>query len=117
MNKFIFSVVFFFATTLFVNAENGDDKPGSKPNSGRVAVSVYPNPTNNIVNVNFNEPLEQPIVETFNVNGQKVTPPSMSGDDGSNKMEVDLSGVAPGIYVLKIISAGEVVHVQKIIKQ
>lgn len=118
MNKSIlFTAIFLIAGTLIVNSATGDDKPGSTLNTGKVSVVVYPNPVMHNVTVSYSEPLKHPIVETFNVNGQKVTPPQGSQGDGSNKTEVDMSNVAPGIYFLKFFNGTELIHVQQLIKQ
>lgn len=117
MKTTIFSTLFLFAGILASTANNTGDQPGADKNSVRVAVTVFPNPVRDIINVNFDGPVKNPIVETFNVNGQKVQAPVTGGDEGSNKMQVDISNAAPGIYVLKIFSGSELLHVQKLIKQ
>jgi hypothetical protein len=117
MNKTtLFTALFLLAGMLFNNIVIADDKPGSTKSTGKISVVIYPNPVMDVINVTSSEPIQEPIVETFNVNGQKVTPPQSSQGDGSNKMEVDMSNAAPGIYFLKIFDGKELIHVQQIIK-
>jgi len=120
MNKSIlFTAISLLAGTLIVNSANGDDKPGSTKNTEKVSVVVYPNPVTDVIHIVFTNPVKEPIVETFNVNGQRVPAPASgggSGDGGSNKTEVDVSALSPGIYFVKVYSAKEVIHVQQIIK-
>ena len=117
MNKSIFlTAIFLLSGLVFINTASADDKPGSTKNTARVSVVVFPNPVMNIVTVTCSEPIQQPIVETFNVNGQRVETPVTGGNDGSNKMEIDFSAAAPGIYILKVMSGKELIHVQQLIK-
>jgi hypothetical protein len=119
MNKSIFfTAIFLLSGIVFINTATADDKPGTTNNPGKVTVVVYPNPVVDVVTILFERPVDEPIVETFNVNGQRLPVPSTGGDGdgGSNKTEVDLSTLAPGIYFLKVYTRQEVIHVQQIIK-
>lgn len=118
MNKTtLLTALFLLAGMLFNNIVIADDnKPGSTKTTGKISVIIYPNPVMDVINITSSEPIQEPIVETFNVNGQKVTPPQSSQGDGSNKMEVDMSNAAPGIYFVKVFDGKELIHVQQIIK-
>ena len=71
-------------------------------------VSVYPNPSNGIVNIDLQGALAQnATVEVYNAMGQLVT--SKNYSEVSGKFEVDLSGNAAGVYTIKLIANGEVV--------
>lgn len=118
MNNSIFLTAIFLITgTFFSKSANADDKPGSTKNKNKVSVEIYPNPVTDFINVTFSKPIQEPIVETFNVNGQRVPAPSTGQGEESNKTEIDLSGLAPGIYFLKVFSGIELIHVHQIIKQ
>ncbi|MEO8759421.1 MAG: M1 family aminopeptidase [Bacteroidia bacterium] len=76
-------------------------------------IVIYPNPANNIVNVEINDLSNYPkMVELYNVLGQKI----LTGTPAENKFSVSLSTVAAGTYYLKIIS-GDKVYTQKLVKQ
>lgn len=118
MNKLVLTFVFLFAGIIIVNATSEtQNQSGIGDDNTTVKVTVYPNPVVDIIHIAFEKPVEEPIVETFNVNGQKCTPPETSQGDGSNKTEINMSNQPAGIYIIKVFSKGEVIHVQKIIKQ
>ncbi|MAD97215.1 MAG: hypothetical protein CMB99_07820 [Flavobacteriaceae bacterium] len=58
-------------------------------------VSVYPNPSNNVVNLTANEIITK--AEVFNVIGKKMR----SFNVNSNSTSINISDLNPGIYVLK----------------
>ena len=60
-------------------------------------VSVYPNPAQDKINVNLSND-EQAIATLYNIVGQQVNTYNL---EGANNV-LDLSGVASGIYMLKI---------------
>ncbi len=71
-------------------------------------VSVYPNPTNGIVNIDLQGALAQTAtLEVYNAMGQLVI--SKNYNEVSGKFDVDLSGNAAGVYTIKLIANGEVV--------
>src|SRR5574343_400714 len=71
-------------------------------------VSVYPNPSNGIVNVDLQGALAQTAtLEVYNAMGQLVI--SKNYNEVSGKFDVDLSGNAAGVYTIKLIANGEVV--------
>jgi len=117
MNKLFISILFLFAGTAIANAQSlSQNQAGNGDNNNRISVTVFPNPVADIVNVLFDRPVGEPIVETFNVNGQRIPSPGNGGGDGSNKTEIDLSNAAPGIYVIKVYDGNEIIHVQQILK-
>ena len=106
------------AGATIANAQTtSQNQPGRGNTDTRVSVAIFPNPVIDIVTITFDIPVKDPIVETFNVNGQKVLAPTNEQGAGSNKTDVDLSGAAPGTYVIRVRSGNEIIHVQKIIKK
>ena len=74
---------------------------------------IYPNPTNDIVNVEVNDLSNYPrTVELYDILGQKL----LNFTPTENKFSVPLATVASGTYYLKIIS-GNKVYTQKLVKQ
>jgi hypothetical protein len=71
-------------------------------------VSVYPNPSNGVVNIDLNGAVtSNATVEVYNAMGQLVT--SKTYSEVSGKFDVDLSGNAAGVYTIKLLVNGEVV--------
>lgn len=112
----LFTAIILLSGLVSINTAIADDKPGSTKSTGKISTVVFPNPVMSIVTITCSEPIQEPIVETFNVNGQRVETPVTGDNDGSNKMQVDMSSVAPGIYILKVMSGKELIHVQQLIK-
>lgn len=71
-------------------------------------VSLFPNPSNGIVNVTTST-ADRHLVEVFNVLGSNVLTTSLNGNG-----TIDLSGNAPGIYSVRV-SNGEAFMVQRIV--
>ena len=64
--------------------------------------SFYPNPTNNVVNLKAQAAIEKATV--FNMLGQRVIEMS----NNANTMELNVSSLATGTYIMKITGNGEV---------
>ncbi len=72
------------------------------------SVSVYPNPSNGIVNVDLQGSLAQnATIEVYNAMGQLILVKNYS--EVSGKFEIDLSGNAAGVYTIKLIADGQVI--------
>jgi hypothetical protein len=80
-------------------------------------VSIYPNPTNNILNIEFsNEQLlnKNLSIEIYNTLGQKVVHENVR----TNFLQMNTSNLKDGLYVLKIIDSNSTtLAVKKIIKE
>lgn len=70
-------------------------------------VQVYPNPTDNVLNIQLPETIEK--IDVYNITGQRFY--NVSPD--SEHAQIDMSNLAPGIYIIKI--NGE--HVVRVAKQ
>ena len=62
--------------------------------------SVYPNPVKDVLNVNCRD-IEQ--ITLFNAVGQKI---ERIGTDNRDKVQLDLSGLPSGVYILQAVSQG-----------
>jgi hypothetical protein len=76
-------------------------------------LSVYPNPTNGVVNLDFGTELSLTSVELFNVNGQLIE--TISGAATASSMTFNVSQDA-GVYLLKL-TANEQTKTVRLIKQ
>ena len=70
--------------------------------SEEILFSVYPNPVRDVMNVNCND-IEQ--IGLFNTVGQKIESFSTKGND---KIQIDLSGLPSGVYILQAFSQGHI---------
>ncbi len=102
-------------------------EPVGIPNLAEESITVYPNPTNNIVNVQcttHNSPITH--IHVFDAYGKLVgvvetfhETSLQTGKSGSSAQtaQIDLSPFAPGVYFIKAVTDGKTVAVRKIVKQ
>lgn len=69
---------------------------------GSERITLYPNPTTNLLRIDSDSPVSS--VKVFNSKGINVIPEKVLQDSfmGSNVLEINLSGVPSGIYVVKV---------------
>jgi hypothetical protein len=79
------------------------------------SLSVYPNPTSDILNVNFSL-LQATLVQIDIVNqlGQRIISEQLVGNSAQNAVEFDLSGLARGLYHIEFSVDGQMAT-QKIV--
>lgn len=87
------------------------DNTGIKDVNSGIPMSVFPNPTNNILNIKF-ETAENRKYELFSASGAKISGGCL--DNMSNV--IDMTEAAPGIYILKL-QQNNAVGYTKIIKE
>lgn len=81
------------------------------------SVSIYPNPTNGLININYNiENSSTVFIRLTNVQGQIITEIKMEKTHGLQSDILDLSSQTNGFYFLNIISE-KANYAAKIIKQ
>jgi hypothetical protein len=80
-----------------------DELPGSS------AVNIYPNPSTDIVNISGQDVISQ--LELVTVSGQLV----YSNSAAAQNFQMDVSGLNPGMYLLKISMGGKT-EIHKILK-
>jgi hypothetical protein len=76
-------------------------------------LKLYPNPTTEIVNLKFNNSVEQISITIFNLMGQELNNYNRPLDNGTTS--IDVSEYNSGIYFIKIAS-GENSTIKKVIK-
>ena len=86
-------------------------------NESEVEVIVFPNPTNEIVNIQLSNELEENIkIELINLIGQKVS--EVVIQKGNTSTSATLEGMPAGIYLLQASkSDGTLIYTTKILKQ
>jgi len=78
--------------------------------------SVYPNPNNGIFNIRFNTAEEGAAsVTMFDLEGKEIVNRQETAIEGSNSIDVDLSGITAGIYLLKVQKGGSVLTTKVVI--
>ena len=82
-------------------------------NSLTEVISLYPNPTSNMVTINFTNPELINNLVLMDVQGKLIY---QSNNISNNRLEVDLSDQSKGIYMLRVESKDEV-KVFKVLKQ
>jgi hypothetical protein len=76
-------------------------------------VDVFPNPVNNIVNINLTGYTGKSDLRLFDVNGRIVLNRQVS----TTNTPLDISALPAGVYMLRIMNGGKEVNMTKIIKQ
>ncbi len=67
------------------------------------AFTVYPNPTNNELTVEFNlQALAKVKVDIYAIEGQLLLQQNAEGFVGANNIKISTSALAPGIYLLSL---------------
>lgn len=75
---------------------------------GMGQVKIYPNPTNNFVNIEFNYPVSAgTYFQIFNIYGQAVTKPIVAKE---NVNQVDLSEFGQGNYIIEIVHENHILR-------
>ena len=79
-------------------------------------IELYPNPTNNILNVNLNGELgDEILIKVYNLTGIELLKKRVVQKSGP--IDLDLKQLTPGVYILKLqLSNGHVIS-RKIIKE
>lgn len=82
------------------------------------AIQVYPNPVQDIITIDFNEPLEETATaRVFNTLGKQVFEQEVA-PSGTTQLMLDLSALATGVYTLNISSSnGQPLLNQNLVKK
>jgi hypothetical protein len=77
---------------------------------------IYPNPTGNLLTIEFSNPLHSEVtISVVNNVGQEELQKEVF--PGLRKYEMNLEGMSAGLYFLQILSKGQVIAVNKFVKQ
>ena len=81
---------------------------------------IYPNPTSNIINVEFgmgNEELGDVKIQLYDVFGKLLDVVETQCIASLQRTQIDLSRYANGVYILKAVAGGKTVGVRKVVRQ
>ncbi len=73
-------------------------------NPNQVDALVYPNPTNSVLNIDFDQELSEDALVTLTDLSGKVIFSETRKSDNQNKIQLDLGSLPDGIYVLNVVS-------------
>lgn len=76
-------------------------------------VNVFPNPANNVVNINLTGYTGKSVVSMFDVNGRAVLQREVS----TVNTQLDISALPAGVYMMRIRNGAKEVSMMKIVKQ
>lgn len=91
-------------TTEITNLYNNNSLATSDFNQNNLAVLLYPNPANDILNIDTT--LELKSIEIYNIQGQKVLE--------SNQKQINVSNLTSGIYMVKVQDAENKIATKKL---
>ncbi len=70
-------------------------------------ISIYPNPANDLVTVQFNAPkLDVAKISLSDLSGRVILSQSFDGIKGNNQVSVDLKSITKGIYIITVQNSG-----------
>jgi hypothetical protein len=67
-----------------------------------IQFAMYPNPAKDVVSFTIPSGIDSAVVSVFATSGQHV----FSSEITPNQNTLDISGIAPGIYITKVVSGG-----------
>ncbi len=86
---------------------------GVKENIMNGNISISPNPTNGVLNINFNTAPQNTKIEVYNAIGALIV--SEAANNKNNT--INLADLSSGLYFVKITENNKVVALQKLVKQ
>lgn len=81
--------------------------------NSKIGVSIFPNPTNDIVNLNFDRTINKGMYKVIDIKGRELENGTING---LNTMRLDLSNQTSGIYFVVVTEENQVIS-KRIIKQ
>jgi hypothetical protein len=80
-------------------------------------VSVYPNPSQGVVNIDlYTVKAQNTLIKVLDMSGRIVKQIEARSEAGMNKLSVDLGDVAQGIYTLQVFENGQMTFVERVRK-
>ncbi|OIP03910.1 MAG: hypothetical protein AUJ97_03615 [Bacteroidetes bacterium CG2_30_32_10] len=96
------------------NTSNETTFQNKTENNNENEVTVYPNPTNDIINVEIKNDYNNIIIVIYSISGKKLFEEKIKGKE-KNAISVDISNYPSGVYFLKTILDNKTI-INKIIK-
>ena len=86
---------------------------GIKENFMNRNISISPNPTNGLLNINFSSISQNTKIELYNSIGALVLTETMINKNNT----INMSDLSNGIYFMKVLEGNKVVEVKKVVKE
>ena len=84
---------------------------------GAMNIVAYPNPVNDLLNVSFTSDKNQDVLVTMmDAAGRVVLNDNRNADEGANKFEVSVKGMASGIYTMQLRTSDTVQKVRVVVE-
>ncbi len=83
-----------------------------------ISLRAYPNPAtqNAIIHYQFSKQVASPMLEIFDLHGKLITRLPLNGEAPQGDVWMDLSDWVSGLYVMRIVSKGQVLATGKMLK-
>lgn len=75
-------------------------------------IKIYPNPTEDIINITSGDKFEQKLIQLHDLSGKLILQKEIQSQD-----ELDLSNLNEGIYLLTILSNNGIVGIERVVKK
>ena len=79
-------------------------------------VTIYPNPAQANVNVEFNQDTDEALIEIYNADGQKVSTVNYQSGVQNSNVSISVQHLAKGLYFIKV-SSNQMNTLKKFVKQ
>jgi len=74
-------------------------------------ISIYPNPATGSVNIDLNAvSASAGVISITDIQGKQVAASTIGIVEGANHFELDISGLQPGIYFVKVVDNNSTVY-------
>lgn len=82
------------------------------------AISIYPNPTSSILNVEISsEASQKTVVKLFDISGRLMKQIYVNSEAGVSTIKIDMSEMAAGLYTAQVFANDKLSYIRKISKQ
>ncbi len=99
-----------YAYIRFFRINNSNTTTVDKPIEKNSPLSIFPNPMNDLLFIDFKNPIKKPIKFTItNMNGQQIYQYDYTEKSINNIVQLTLNHVQTGLYVLKITTDNETI--------
>jgi hypothetical protein len=96
-----------------VGSANNQLAATSELNNSNESVTVYPNPVEQMLNINLNGLTGNSEINLYNLNGVRI----MSKKTNQSAIQFDLSKLSSGVYMIKVLNGNKTVSRHKIVKR
>ena len=101
----------------YENTATGGSSTGISPTMQKGTLQVYPNPAAEICHIHLDSPQKgQGFLQIFDTDGKTIRTESFNKESGKSEHELDVRGITPGLYLIKVNIGAEQETVRLMIK-